>query len=111
MIRRPPRSTLFPYTTLFRSALAIPLVSFVITPLALAGAVLPIDWPLALGHAILVILMATLEWLAALPSAAWHQHAPLAWSAALRLAGVPPILLPRGFPAPELGPAPTERIF
>src|SRR5260370_37980810 len=24
MIRRPPRSTLFPYTTLFRSALAIP---------------------------------------------------------------------------------------
>src|SRR5260370_8983890 len=25
MIRRPPRSTLFPYTTLFRSTLAIPL--------------------------------------------------------------------------------------
>src|SRR2546425_4220466 len=24
MIRRPPRSTLFPYTTLFRSALAVP---------------------------------------------------------------------------------------
>src|SRR3712207_7616827 len=30
MIRRPPRSTLFPYTTLFRSAL---------------GAVVPGDWP------------------------------------------------------------------
>src|SRR3712207_7389907 len=27
MIRRPPRSTLFPYTTLFRSALAIGLVA------------------------------------------------------------------------------------
>src|SRR2546426_8364707 len=26
MIRRPPRSTLFPYTTLFRSAAAVPLV-------------------------------------------------------------------------------------
>src|SRR2546423_14666178 len=31
------------------NALAIPLVSFVITPLALARAVLPIDLPLALG--------------------------------------------------------------
>jgi len=85
------------------NALAIPLVSFVITPLALAGAVLPIDWPLALGHAILVILMATLEWLAALPSAVWHQHAPLAWSVPLALAGIAWMLLPRGFPARWLG--------
>jgi len=85
------------------NALAIPLVSFVITPLALAGAVLPIDWPLALGHAILVILMATLEWLAVLPSAVWHQHAPLAWSVPLALAGIAWMLLPRGFPARWLG--------
>src|SRR2546425_7903676 len=37
------------------NAVAIPLVSFVITPLALAGAVLPFDGPLELGHAILEI--------------------------------------------------------
>src|SRR3989442_5767761 len=28
MIRRPPRSTLFPYTTLFRSLLAVPFFTF-----------------------------------------------------------------------------------
>ena len=85
------------------NAVAIPLVSFVITPLALAGAVLPLDWPLELGHAILELLMAMLEWLARLPSAVWHQHAPLAWSVPLALAGIAWLLLPRGFPARALG--------
>ncbi len=85
------------------NALAIPLVSFVITPLALAGAVLPFDWILELGHAILEVLMAALEWLAALPSAVWHQHAPLAWTVPLALAGIAWMLLPRGVPARWLG--------
>src|SRR5258708_8816965 len=35
MIRRPPRSTLFPYTTLFRSAIVI-LLAFALFPLTLA---------------------------------------------------------------------------
>src|SRR3712207_8798701 len=30
MIRRPPRSTLFPYTTLFRSALSLPCMAVVV---------------------------------------------------------------------------------
>jgi competence protein ComEC len=85
------------------NAVAIPLVSFVITPLALAGAVLPFDWPLQLGHAILELMMAMLEWLARLPSAVWHQHAPLAWTVPLALAGIAWLLLPRGFPARGLG--------
>jgi competence protein ComEC len=85
------------------NAVAIPLVSFVITPLALAGAVLPFDWPLALGHVILEVLMAVLEWLAALPSAVWHQHAPVPWTVPLALAGIAWLLLPRGFPARALG--------
>jgi len=85
------------------NAVAIPLVSFVITPLALAGAVLPFGWPLELGHAILELLMAMLEWLARLPSAVWHQHAPLAWAVPLALAGIVWLLLPRGFPARGLG--------
>ena len=85
------------------NAVAIPLVSLVITPLALAGAALPFDWPLQLGHAILELLMAVLEWLARLPSAVWHQHAPLAWTVPLALAGIAWLLLPRGFPARGLG--------
>ena len=85
------------------NALAIPLVSFVITPLALAGAVLPFDWPLVLGHAILEVLMAVLGWFAALPSAVWHQHAPVAWTVPLALAGIAWLLLPRGVPARWLG--------
>jgi len=85
------------------NALAIPLVSFVITPLALAGAVLPFDWILKLGHAILEILMAALDWLAQLPSAVWHQHAPVLWTVPLALAGIAWLLLPRGVPARWLG--------
>jgi competence protein ComEC len=85
------------------NAVAIPLVSFVVTPLALAGAVLPFDWPLVLGHAILEAMMAALEWLAALPSAVWRQHAPLPWTVPLALLGIVWLLLPRGFPARWLG--------
>src|SRR2546422_7093120 len=40
MIRRPPRSTLFPYTTLFRSPPLEPLMRGV-TPLVLASVLLP----------------------------------------------------------------------
>jgi competence protein ComEC len=85
------------------NALAIPLVSFVVTPLALAGAVLPFDWPLVLGHAILEALMAALGWLAALPSAMWRQHAPVPWTVPPALLGIAWLLLPRGFPARWLG--------
>ncbi len=85
------------------NAVAIPLVSLVITPLALAGAVLPFDGLLELGHVLVEILMAMLEWLARLPSAVWHQHAPLAWTLPIALIGIAWLLLPRGFPARWLG--------
>jgi competence protein ComEC len=93
------------------NAFAIPLVSFVITPLALAGAVLPFDWPLVLGHAILECMMAVLGWLAALPSAMWRQHAPLPWTVPLALLGIAWLLLPRGFPARWLGAALAAPMF
>jgi competence protein ComEC len=85
------------------NAVAIPVVSLVVTPLALAGAVLPFVWPLELGHAILEVLMAMLDWLAVLPGAVWQQHAPPAWTLPFALAGIAWLLLPRGFPARWLG--------
>src|SRR5438874_7967140 len=42
MIRRPPRSTLFPYTTLFRSVYARANQACIMTPFILAGAMSPV---------------------------------------------------------------------
>ena len=85
------------------NAVAIPLVSLVVTPLALAGSVLPFDFVLKLAHAVMAGQMWLLEWLAALPAAVWQQHAPAAWTVALALAGTVWLLLPRGVPARWLG--------
>jgi len=83
------------------NALAIPWVSFVITPLALLFAVLP--WPplLALDHALLAPLMDCLVWLAQWPT--WQRPAPPLWSLPIALVGVAWLLLPRGVPARWLG--------
>jgi competence protein ComEC len=85
------------------NALAIPLVSFVITPLALLGAVPPLDPLLSLAHFFTTGLMAFIGWLGALPLAVWQQAAPPAWSVLLALAGGVWLLLPRGFPSRWLG--------
>ena len=83
------------------NALAIPFVSFVITPLALLFAVLP--WPplLQFDHWLMVQLMLLLEWLADWP--VWQQAAPPLWASLLAGLGVFWLLLPRGFPARWLG--------
>jgi competence protein ComEC len=85
------------------NAVAIPVVSFVVTPLALVGAVVPIDAPLAVAHAVLAGLMAVLDRLAALPGAVWQQHAPAPWTVALAIAGIVWMLAPRGVPARWVG--------
>jgi competence protein ComEC len=85
------------------NAIAIPLVSMVVTPLALAGSVLPLDFILKLAHAAMAGQMWLLEWCAGLPLAVWQQHAPAAWTVALALAGTAWLLLPRGVPARWLG--------
>jgi competence protein ComEC len=85
------------------NAIAIPLVSMVVTPLALAGSVLPLDFILKLAHAVMAGQMWLLEWCAGLPLAVWQQHAPAAWTVALALAGTAWLLLPRGVPARWLG--------
>jgi len=80
------------------NALAIPLVSAVITPLALAAAALPADALLHVAQWLVQWLLAYLEWCASLPAALWQQHVPPLWATLLALAGVAWLLLPRGFP-------------
>jgi competence protein ComEC len=85
------------------NALAIPLISLVVVPLALAGLVIPIDAILQLSHWIMALCAEVLQWLSALPDAAWEQHAPPAWTVIVAMAGAVWLLLPRGFPARWIG--------
>ncbi len=83
------------------NAVAIPFVSFIVTPLALAFAVLPWAPLLQLDHWLLAQLMWLLESLADWP--VWQQTAPPLWASLVAVAGVGWLLLPRGFPARWLG--------
>jgi len=85
------------------NAFAIPLVSFIVVPLTLLGALLPFDGLLHLAHLTMDICFTALEWLNDLPVAVWTQHAPPVWSILVGMFGVFWILLPRGFPARWLG--------
>jgi competence protein ComEC len=85
------------------NAVAIPLVSFLVTPLALLGSIPGLGGVLHLAHALLAWLMVVLGWLAGLPGALWQQHAPPAWALLPALAGTLWLFLPRGFPARWLG--------
>jgi competence protein ComEC len=85
------------------NAVAIPVIGFVVTPLALAGC-LPLGDPLLwLAHVVMGWQMALLDWLAASRWAVWQQHAPPPWSLPLAALGIGWLLLPRGFPARWLG--------
>jgi len=86
------------------NAIAIPVVSFVVTPLALAAAVAPGAWLAAAAHAVFLALMPVLEWLARLPGATWQSHAPAPWTAGLALLGIGWWLAPRGIPARYAAP-------
>lgn len=87
----------------FANALAIPLVSFVITPLTLLAMVPPLTPLLHLAHWLTGLMMVFLEWLAALPFAMWQQAAPPAVLAAAGMAGMAWALMPRGTPARHAG--------
>ncbi|MBI3935867.1 MAG: DNA internalization-related competence protein ComEC/Rec2 [Betaproteobacteria bacterium] len=85
------------------NAVAIPVVSLVVVPLTLAGAVFPFDFMLRFAHWIMGWCAALLEWLAAAPEAVWQQHAPPAWAVAAAVPAMFWLLAPRGFPARWLG--------
>ncbi|MFA7351644.1 MAG: DNA internalization-related competence protein ComEC/Rec2 [Methylotenera sp.] len=85
------------------NAFAIPIISFVVTPLALLGSFLPIDSLLMLSYKALEVCMFVLNWLNQLPDAVWQQHTPATWTLFPALLGVIWLLLPRGIPMRWLG--------
>jgi competence protein ComEC len=85
------------------NAVAIPLISFVVTPLALLGSFFFMDWPLHLAYASLEFCMAMLNSMNRLPFATWQQHAPASWTILPALLGMVWLLLPAGFPMRYLG--------
>ena len=85
------------------NALAIPVISLVVVPLSIVGALLPFDFILHAAHWILEICMHGLNWIASLPLAVWQQAAPPIWALLLAIIGAFWLLLPRGFPQRWLG--------
>ncbi|MEP7330434.1 MAG: ComEC/Rec2 family competence protein, partial [Betaproteobacteria bacterium] len=85
------------------NAVAIPVVTIGVVPLALLGIFLPIDLLFVGAHSVLALLMQWLEMLARLPDAAWQQHAPPLWSVLAGLVGIALLLAPRGVPGRAWG--------
>ncbi|TXI18606.1 MAG: DNA internalization-related competence protein ComEC/Rec2 [Nitrosomonas sp.] len=93
------------------NALSIPLISFLIVPLALVAVIPWFDSALLAGHEVLSMLMAVLNWLSLLPHVVWEQHAPPLWTIIVAVLGIVWMLLPgslgfgffAGFPARWLG--------
>ena len=85
------------------NAVAIPVVTLAVAPLAVAGIAWPGDACFVAAHALLAPLMRLMEALAALPAAAWAQHAPLAWTLPAAAVGVAWMLAPRGVSGRALG--------
>jgi len=80
------------------NAVAIPVVSVVVTPLVLLAALVPFDFLLGLAAWLVQWLLEYLEWCASLPSALWQGRAPPFWSVPLALIGAAWVLAPRGVP-------------
>lgn len=85
------------------NAVAIPAVTLVVVPLALTGIIVPLAIFFELAHAALTPLMHFLTMLAALPDAAWQQHAPHGWTVVAGCAGSLWLLAPRALPGRALG--------
>ena len=87
------------------NALAIPVVTLGVVPLALFGIVVPVDVAWTIAHALLAALMRYLEVLAAWPIATWASPAPRPWTLPVAIAGALWLLAPRGVPGRLLGAA------
>lgn len=89
----------YPLVSPLANALAIPLVSFIVTPLVLLAMCLPWDALLSLAHLLIAWMIWIMDALAGLPHGLWRPAAVDGWPLMLALAGVIWGLLPRGVPA------------
>ncbi|HEX5126626.1 MAG TPA: DNA internalization-related competence protein ComEC/Rec2 [Rhodocyclaceae bacterium] len=80
------------------NVIAIPVVSAVITPLALLFAAVPLTPFAQLAHWLLALMMKVLAWMASWPVAVRQQAAPPGWLVALAVLAGLWALLPRGVP-------------
>jgi competence protein ComEC len=85
------------------NSFAIPVISLAVVPLAILGALLPVDFVLQVSHWTMVLCMQGLAWLANLPIATWQQAAAPVWAIILAVVGMLWLLLPRGIPQRWLG--------
>jgi len=93
------------------NAVAIPVVSLVVAPLALIGSATPFDFVLQCAHLVMSGCMLVLEWMSELPDAVWQQHAPPGWTVAVAVAALALLLAPRGLPGRWLGVAGLLPLF
>ena len=85
------------------NAIAIPVVSLVVVPLAIAGGFLAVPFLLWAGHEILLLLMKPLEALAAFDLATYETAEPSSLALAAALVGCTWLLAPRGVPMRSCG--------
>ena len=93
------------------NAFAIPLVSLIVVPITLVGALLPFDFVLQLAHLVMSWCYLALAALSELPHAVWQSHAPPPWTALLAMLGVLWLLLPRGAAPRWLGAVAIAPLF
>jgi competence protein ComEC len=80
------------------NGLAIPVVSLAVVPLAIAGAILPLDFLLHFAATLWEWCAHGLYWLRQWPGAVWYLPTPSVWAWCLAMAGMLVWLLPRGWP-------------
>jgi len=85
------------------NAIAIPVISLLVVPLAILGALIPIDFILYVSQWVLSLCMWVLNYLASLPFATWQQAAAPAWTFVIAMLGMLWLLLPKGWPQRWLG--------
>ncbi|CAN5369927.1 DNA internalization-related competence protein ComEC/Rec2 [soil metagenome] len=85
------------------NAIAIPVVSYIVTPLALTGALTGSSLLLRASQASFDALSVWLEWLAALPHARLDWPPPEPWAVVLAMAGLAWLAAPRGIPCRMAG--------
>jgi competence protein ComEC len=85
------------------NAFAIPVISLLAVPLALAAVLLPWAWPAEAARVVVSGVMKGLAWLDALPTPIWQTAAPGLAATLLALLGCAVLLAPRGLPGRWLG--------